>query len=133
MTFWREALGGVTVMVKMQPKARQPGLRGERPSASGPRLGIAVTEAAENGKANRAVCATLAEALNIAQSSVQIVSGASSREKLLAVTGDPATLAEKLRRIAGGRNAQERESARLNKRPERFAVSAQTGTASGAL
>jgi uncharacterized protein YggU (UPF0235/DUF167 family) len=96
MTFWRSAPGGVTVMVKVQPKSRRPGLQGTGPSADGVRLRIGVTEAAENGRANRAVCAALADALDLPQSSVQLAAGATSREKLLRVTGDPTILAARL-------------------------------------
>jgi uncharacterized protein YggU (UPF0235/DUF167 family) len=58
-----------------------------------------VTEAAEDGKANRAVCALLADILHRPQSAVQIVSGATSREKLLSVTGDSAILVDTLRAL----------------------------------
>jgi uncharacterized protein YggU (UPF0235/DUF167 family) len=59
-------------------------------------LQISVSEAAEHGKANEAVCALLAEILDRPRSSVNVVTGASAREKLLAVTGNPALLVEKL-------------------------------------
>ena len=54
---------GVAVAVKVQPKSRRPGLQGLAPSADGERLRIGVTEAAEDGRANRAACAALAGAL----------------------------------------------------------------------
>ena len=82
----------MTVLVKVRPRSRRPGVHGIQASAAGPRLQIAVTEAAEDGKANRAVCALLADALHRPQSAVQIVSGGTSREKLLSVTGDSAAL-----------------------------------------
>jgi uncharacterized protein (TIGR00251 family) len=99
MSFWREGTDGVTVLVKVQPRSRRPGLQGVQESASGPRLKIAVTEAAEDGKANRAVCAMLAKALRRPLSSVRIVTGAANREKLLAVAGDSGTLADMLRTL----------------------------------
>jgi uncharacterized protein (TIGR00251 family) len=96
VTCWRAGADGVTVMVAVHPKSRRPGLQGTRESSDGPRLKIAVAQAAEDGKANRAVCALLAKALHRPQSSVRIVSGAANREKLLAVTGDVAALIELL-------------------------------------
>jgi uncharacterized protein YggU (UPF0235/DUF167 family) len=99
MSFWRAGADGVTVMVKVQPRSRRPGLQGVRASAAGPRLKIGVAEAAEDGKANRAVCAVLADALHRPQSAVRIVAGASNSEKLLAVTGDSAVLVELLRAL----------------------------------
>jgi uncharacterized protein (TIGR00251 family) len=86
----------VTVMVKVRPRSRRPGVCGVQGSAAGPRLQIAVTEAAEDGKANRAVCALLARTLHRPQSAVLIVSGATNREKVLSVTGDSAALADLL-------------------------------------
>ena len=97
--FWRAGSEGVTVMVKVQPRAGRPGLQGTQDSAAGPRLKIAVTEPAEDGKANRAVCAMLAKALDRPQSSVQILAGGTSREKILTVAGDVAVLTEKLRSL----------------------------------
>jgi uncharacterized protein (TIGR00251 family) len=99
MTFWRAGTDGVTVSVKVRPRSRRPGLQGVQDSSAGPRLKVAVTEAAEDGKANRAVCALLAKALHRPQSSVRIVTGASNSEKLLEVTGDAATLVELLQAL----------------------------------
>lgn len=99
MTFWRLGPDGVTIMVKVQPRAKRPGILGVRPSAEGERLRIAVAEAAEDGKANAAVCRSLADVLGVPASAIRIVSGASHREKLLAATGDSAVLAEKLRAL----------------------------------
>jgi hypothetical protein len=99
MIFWRAAADGVTVMVKVQPRSRRPGIQGVGESAAGPRLKIAVTEAAEDGKANRAVCALLAKTLRRPQASVRVVNGASRHEKLLAVAGDSTVLVELLRAL----------------------------------
>jgi hypothetical protein len=86
--FWRALPDGVSVAVKAQPKSRRPGIQG-RVGAS---LRIGVTEAAEGGRANRAVCAVLAEALRVPKSSVAVTLGQTSREKTLRVAGDPAGL-----------------------------------------
>ena len=94
--FWRPLVDGVAVAVKVQPKSRRPGLHGTTPTADGERLRIGVTEAAEGGRANRATCAALADALGLAPSAVHLTFGATSREKTLHVAGDPATLGEKL-------------------------------------
>jgi uncharacterized protein len=94
--FWHELADGVVVAVNVQPKSRRPGLHGTVASAQGARLRIGVSEAAENGRANRAACAALAEALGVPQSAVRLTVGASSRQKTLHVVGDPATLAARL-------------------------------------
>lgn len=90
---------GVTIRLKVQPRAKRAGLKGLVPGVDGPRLGLAVTEPAEDGRANRAVCAAIAEALGVAASSVTLAQGAASREKLLRVEGDSAALAARLREL----------------------------------
>ena len=98
--FWRAEAGALLVRVKVQPKSRRPGLEGLRPSADGPRLRVAVTEAPEDGRANRAVCATLAAALEVPASVVEITQGATAREKTLRVSGDPALLIPRIEALA---------------------------------
>lgn len=94
--FWRPAGGGVSVAVKVQPKSRRPGVQGRAPSVEGERLRIGVSEAAEDGRANRAACATLACALGLPASAVAVVAGMTSRDKTLRVEGDPTTIGPRL-------------------------------------
>lgn len=94
--FWRATATGVSVAVKVTPRARRPGLRGVIPSGDGPRLAIAVTAPPDSGAATRAACRTLAEALDLSGSAVTLAAGAGTREKRLTVAGDPATLAARL-------------------------------------
>ena len=89
----------MTIRLKVQPRARRAGIKGLVPGVDGPRLGLGVTEAAEDGKANRAVCAVLAKLLGVPQSAVEVAQGAASREKLLRVAGDPAALVARLREL----------------------------------
>lgn len=96
MAFWRPAEGGVSVAVKVQPKSRRPGVQGRVAAVDGERLKLGVTEAAEDGRANRAVCALLADVLHVAASAVSVTAGATSREKTLRVAGDPARIIEGL-------------------------------------
>ena len=58
MTFWRTTGEGVMVEVKVQPKSRRPGVQGRVPALEGERLRIGVSEAAEDGRANAAACAS---------------------------------------------------------------------------
>jgi hypothetical protein len=96
MSFWRAVPGAVLVQVKVQPKSRRPGIQGRAPAPDGERLRIGVAEAAEDGRANRAACAALARALDVPASSVAVATGATSREKLLRVVGDPGQLVTRL-------------------------------------
>jgi uncharacterized protein YggU (UPF0235/DUF167 family) len=94
--FWRASPDGVTVQVKVQPKSRRPGLQGIVESPDGPRLRIAVCDAPEDGRATRAACAALARALAVPATTVRLIHGAASREKTLAIAGDPAALISRL-------------------------------------
>lgn len=94
--FWRPTSGGVSVAIRVQPRARKPGVGGVIAATDGPRLRIAVTEPPDAGEANRAVCAALARALDVPPSAVAIDAGAGSRLKRLLVSGDPAGLSARL-------------------------------------
>jgi uncharacterized protein YggU (UPF0235/DUF167 family) len=96
MGFFRPSAGGVTVAVKVHPGARRPGVLGRVPDVEGTRLKIAVAEPPEDGRANRAVCLAMAQALNVPTSMVCVLHGAGSRQKTLLVAGDPADLAARL-------------------------------------
>jgi uncharacterized protein (TIGR00251 family) len=99
MTFWRAVPDGVTVTVKVQPRARRAGLFGVMRTASGSALKIAVTEAPEDGKANHAVRVMLADALHRPPSAVRVLTGEARREKVLAIDGDTAALEAALRAL----------------------------------
>ncbi len=78
--------------MKVQPKSRRPGIQGRALSAHGPCLRIGVNEPPEDGRANRAVCFVLAEALHIPSSAVAVTLGQTSRDKTLHITGNAAAL-----------------------------------------
>lgn len=99
MAFWRPVAGGVRVAVKVQPKSRRPGLGGRAPGVDGERLRIGVAEAAEDGRANRAACETLAHALGVPTSAVSVALGAASRDKTLMVAGDAVALSARLEEL----------------------------------
>ncbi len=93
---WRPVPDGISIAVKVQPKARRAGVQGTMQSADGPRLRVGVSEAAEDGKANKAACAILARAFGVSSGAVTVVIGASNREKVIHVAGDPEILAAKI-------------------------------------
>jgi len=63
--------------VHVQPKARANTVKGWHGDA----LRVSVTAAPEDGKANRAVIALLAETFDVAPSSINLVRGVASRDK----------------------------------------------------
>jgi uncharacterized protein YggU (UPF0235/DUF167 family) len=86
----------VSIAVKVQPGARRAGVLGRVDAEAGPRLKIAVRAKPVDGAANRAVCAALAELLDVPVSAVNVLQGAASRQKILTVSGDPAMLTGRL-------------------------------------
>ena len=88
----RGAEGGL-LAVRVQPRAR----RDEVTGWEGETLRVRVTAPPEDGRATRAVIALLAEAFAVPRASVELVSGAASRDKLFRVgTLGPADLRARL-------------------------------------
>lgn len=83
MISMRESSEGVTLSVKVKPKAHSNSIRGTRDGA----LLIAVTAAPQHNEANRACAAVLAEALGIAKNQIEIVLGQTQRDKVVRVRG----------------------------------------------
>jgi len=59
-------------------------------------LRLRVSAVPDKGKANAAVVALLAKALDVSRSSVSVVSGETARQKTLVVVGDGAALADRI-------------------------------------
>lgn len=89
--FLRRSASGVTVELRVQPRARRVGLE-----PVGDTLKAAVTAPPEDGKANDAVIALLAEAWRLPRSSFGIVKGASARTKTVSIAGEPAQIANRI-------------------------------------
>jgi uncharacterized protein (TIGR00251 family) len=73
-----------TLEVVVRPRAKRRGIEGRR--ADG-RLKLAVTAPPEDGKANEAVAALLAESLGVKARDVAVVQGHGSRQKRIEVQG----------------------------------------------
>ncbi len=100
MPWRRAAASGVTIRVRVQPRARRTGVIGLVAGIDGPRLKLAVAAAPAEGQANRAACVLVAGALGLPASSVAIAQGATQRDKVLAIAGDPAALLAGLESLA---------------------------------
>jgi uncharacterized protein (TIGR00251 family) len=85
---------GIILPVRAQPGARKAGIVGEHAGA----LKVAVTAPPEDGRANKALLEVLREALGLKRSQLELLSGATSREKRFLVHG--LTLTELAARIA---------------------------------
>jgi uncharacterized protein (TIGR00251 family) len=89
--FMRRSAGGVTVDLRVRPGARRSALE----SAEGA-LKVQVTAPPEDGKANAAVIALLAEAWRLPKSSFDVIKGQAARAKTVWIAGDPGAIAERI-------------------------------------
>jgi len=79
--------------LRVSPRAKRNAVLGLR----GDILKVSVTAVPERGKANDAVVALLAETLGVAPSSIEVVSGASSKDKVVEVDLAAEEIARRLR------------------------------------
>jgi len=86
--FLRRGASGVTVDLRVQPRARRAALM----TAEGG-LKAQVTAPPEDGKANAAVIALLAEAWRLPRSSFDVIKGQAARAKTVRVAGDADAIA----------------------------------------
>jgi len=105
---WRFSTAGVSVSLRVTPRGGRDDIDGIETLSNGKSvLKVRVRAIADGGEANRAVMELLARELGVAKRSVQLVSGATSRIKQVAVEGDPARLGEALRRLAETKASKE--------------------------
>jgi len=89
----RPSGNGLTLRVRVQPRASKDALGGEREGA----LVVRLTAPPVEGAANEALARFLGRTLGVAPSAVRVVSGASGRNKVVSVAGlDAATARERL-------------------------------------
>jgi uncharacterized protein (TIGR00251 family) len=74
---------GLLLPVRAQPGARRNGVQGEQAGA----LKVTVTAPPQDGRANEALAAVLREALGLKRSQLELVAGATSRDKRFLVRG----------------------------------------------
>jgi uncharacterized protein (TIGR00251 family) len=79
----RDTSRGAQFAVRVQPRASRTAVAG----VMGDAVKIAITAPPVDGKANQAVIEFLAERLRVPKSNVEIVSGETGRNKLVAVRG----------------------------------------------
>jgi uncharacterized protein (TIGR00251 family) len=74
---------GIILPIRVQPGARRNGVAGEHAGA----LKISVTQTAEKGKANAAAIEALCETLKLRPRQLELISGATSRQKRFLIRG----------------------------------------------
>jgi len=89
---------GLTLALRVQPGAGRDQVLGLVTDAAGAlALKVKVSAPAEDGRANAAVLALLAKALDLPKSALSLVRGERDRNKVVALAGDPAVLEPRLR------------------------------------
>lgn len=95
--------GGLRLYLRVTPKASANKIDGVAATASGAQvLKVRVTAVPERGKANKAVIKLVAKALGVAPGTLSVIAGDTSRNKTLALDGDPAFLQEKIQKLLEG-------------------------------
>jgi uncharacterized protein YggU (UPF0235/DUF167 family) len=88
------------LVCRLTPKGGRDAIEGVSRLADGTSVLLArVREPPEGGRANDALCALIADRLDVALSQVRLSAGAKSRLKQVAVSGDPEALVVRLRTL----------------------------------
>ena len=92
----------VSVAVRVRPGAGRTRVGGHYPGPHGPALIVAVGAPAVDGRATEAVRRALADAFGLRPAAVVLRLGATSRDKVFTVAGDPAAIAGRLTALRDG-------------------------------
>lgn len=93
----QEAAAAVTLSIRIQPRAS----KNELVRREGGGLKIRLTAPPVDGAANEALIRFLADTLSVPKSQVEIISGHTSRDKIVRVHGTSEVEAERLLNLAG--------------------------------
>jgi uncharacterized protein (TIGR00251 family) len=102
---YQRTTDGLSLNLRVTPKARRNAIEGLRGGTDGPLLAIAVNAPPEDGKANAAVIALLAKALGLPKSAITLAQGGKSRQKTLHISGPADALAAALDALIGDSHA----------------------------
>ena len=107
MEAWRYSAQGVAVAVRVTPRGGRDEIDGLETLSDGrPVVKVRVRAIADGGEANRAVIELLAKSLGVPKRNVRLLSGATSRQKQIAIDGAPTKLGEALRRLTAAKPAE---------------------------
>jgi uncharacterized protein (TIGR00251 family) len=93
---------GIVIHVRLTPKSGTDRVAGAAQHGEKPVLKAYVTAPPEDGKANAALIALIAQWLGVPKSKVTVAAGQKSRLKTVAVAGDPALLMAKVTDLLEG-------------------------------
>ena len=91
---------GVTVAIKLTPKAKREVIGGTIPGENETALlKVSVTAPPEDGKANKALIALLSKEWGLPKSTLSLLTGETSRQKAILIEGDTAALMERFKKV----------------------------------
>ncbi|MBB4230922.1 DUF167 domain-containing protein [Rhizobium mongolense] len=97
---WKIFDDHIRLAVRLTPNGGRDAIDGIEADAEGEcHIKIRVAAIPEKGKANKALIALLSKALGIPKSSIQLMSGDTSRKKVLRIDGGPEDLMERLEKL----------------------------------
>lgn len=89
---------GLAIAIRLTPQARRDAIDGVMDAADGKRaLKVSINAVPEDGKANKALLDFLAKTWKLPKSSLSLLSGHTSRHKLVLAAGDASALLAQLR------------------------------------
>ncbi|MEC9267002.1 MAG: DUF167 domain-containing protein [Alphaproteobacteria bacterium] len=102
MLLRRDGPDGLRLTVKLTPKAAADRIAGPADGPDATRLlKVQVTAPPVDGKANAALIRLLAKTFKCPKTSLKVVSGATDRTKVVAISGDPEDLAARIAAALG--------------------------------
>lgn len=93
---WRMTENAVLLRVRLTPKGGRDAIDGLTTTADGPALKARVRAAPEDGDANAALVACIADWLDLAKRDVTLSAGHKSRVKVISIAGPSADLVQRL-------------------------------------
>jgi uncharacterized protein len=92
----RPARNGLHVVIRVSPQSKTDRLLAIADGQGGRVVKASVAAAAEGGRANRALLRLLAQAWDLPARDLSIIAGATNRNKVVFIAGDPQKLIEKI-------------------------------------
>ena len=93
---WTASGTGIKLRARLTPKSSRDHIEGIEEVAAGPALKARVRAVPEDGKANAAIAALVADWLGVPKRTVTVTSGQKSRIKTLNITGNTAELCHRI-------------------------------------
>ncbi len=89
---YRRRADGVTLAVRLTPRASRDGIDGVKEGPSGPHIQARVRAVPEDGRANAALVELVADEIGVPKSTIEVIAGQTARLKSLHIKGDATAL-----------------------------------------